>query len=63
MTQDKTIEKMEDLDGKNPELQHFLETGEGGVAGVRVRKPYKVPGVKNQIRRVNARQQEIFRRM
>ncbi len=57
-----TLDSMEDLSEDNPGLTKFLETGEGGVEGVKPRKKYKVPGVKNQIKRVSTRQQRIFRR-
>ena len=63
MTLDRKLEELEDLGEDNPELQKFLETGEGGSDGVTVRPKIRVPGVKNQIRRVSARQQAIFRRV
>lgn len=61
MIQD-NIDAMEDVGKDNPAIQSFLETGEGGVEAVKVRQPYKVPGVKKQTIRVNSRQQRILRR-
>jgi len=63
MTLDRKLEELEDIGEENPELQKFLETGEGGTVAVKLRPTYKIPKVKNQIRRVNARQQAITRRI